>query len=337
MNWIPVALGAICLLTATPALAQPATRRIVKAAEAFLQSLDEEQRKSAVFAFDDEAQRKRWSNFPIQMVPRAGVSLAKMTAAQRSAAMQLLSAALSQRGLEKVQEIMEGDEQLRSAGRGGSMFGKDLYFFSILGTPSEKKPWMLQFGGHHLALNITIAGAEGILTPSLTAAQPALFTLNGKTVRPLGQESDKALALLASLNEEQRKQAILNYRVGDLVLGPGKDGQTIEPEGLKVSAMNERQKAMLLDVIAEWSGIVHDAAAAARLAEIKAGLADTWFAWSGATTAEPGKNITAYYRIQGPRLVIEYSPQRMGSDSSLHVHTIYRDPVNDYGRKTAAR
>lgn len=57
----------------------------------------------------------------------------------------------------------------------------------------------------------------------------------------------------------------------------------------------------------------------------------------GATTAEPGKNITAYYRIQGPRLVIEYAPQRMGGDSSLYVHTIHRDPVHDYGRKTTAQ
>lgn len=328
-------LATIVLMTGT-AVAQSATSKIVKAADAFLQTLDAEQRKSMLFAFDDQEQRKRWSNFPVQMVPRSGVSLGKMTAPQGAAAMNLLSAVLSRRGFEKVQEIMEGDEQLRSGGRGGSMFGRDLYYFSILGTPSENKPWMLQFGGHHLALNITIAGAQGILTPSLTAAQPALFTLNGKTVRPLGQESDKALALLTSLDEGQRRQAILNYRVSDLVLGPGKDGQTIQPEGLKVSAMNERQKAMLLEVIAEWSGIVHDAAAAARLAEIKTGLADTWFAWSGPITGEAGQNIRAYYRIQGPRLVIEYAPQRMGGDSSLHVHTIYRDPVNDYGRKTAA-
>jgi hypothetical protein len=31
---------------------------------------------------------------------------------------------------------------------------------------------MLQFGGHHLALNITIVGDRSILTPSLTGAQP---------------------------------------------------------------------------------------------------------------------------------------------------------------------
>lgn len=101
------------------------------------------------------------------------------------------------------------------------MFGEDLYFISILGTPSETAPWMLQFGGHHLALNITIIGAQGVLTPSLTDAQPATYTANGVTIRPLGQENDKAFALLNALDATQRGQAILNYRVSDFVLGPG--------------------------------------------------------------------------------------------------------------------
>jgi hypothetical protein len=152
-------------------------------------------------------------------------------------------------------------------------------------------------------------------------------------VRPLGQENDKGFALLNALDDAQRKQAILNYRVADLVLGPGHDGQTIQPEGLKASAMNEKQRAMLLDLISEWSGIVNDSFAAARMQEIKAGLDDTWFAWSGPTTVEPGKNGTSYYRIQGPKLVIEYAPQR-GED---HVHTIYRDPTNDYGRASTSK
>jgi hypothetical protein len=217
------------------------------------------------------------------------------------------------------------------------MFGKDLFYISILGTPSEKDPWMLQYGGHHLALNITIAGQRGILTPTLTGAQPALYTIDGKTVRPLGQESDKAFALLNALDETQRKQAILNYRVADLVLGPGQDGKTIQPEGLKASAMNEHQRAMLLDLISEWAGIVHESAAAARMAEIKAGLDETWLAWSGSTAVTPGHNGTAYYRIQGPNLVIEYAPQPLGGDPSMHIHTMYRDPANDYGRKLTAK
>ena len=41
---------------------------------------------------------------------------------------------------------------------------------------------------HHLALNITIAGSQGVLAPSLTGAQPATFKLNGKPIRPLGSE-----------------------------------------------------------------------------------------------------------------------------------------------------
>jgi hypothetical protein len=176
-----------------------------------------------------------------------------------------------------------------------------------------------------------------VLTPSLIGAQPASYTVDGNTIRPLGQESDKALGLLKALDDAQRKQAILTYRVADLVLGPGQDGKTIQPEGLKASAMTEPQKTMLLELIAEWTGIVHDSAASARMAEIKSGLNETWFAWSGATNADPGRNITAYYRIQGPNLVIEYAPQPLGGDLSLHLHTMYRDPTNDYGRKVTGK
>jgi hypothetical protein len=325
---------ALLALAATAAVAQ-STARIVTAANTFIATLDAKQRQSLSFAFDDQEQRVRWSNLPVRMVPRKGLSLGELNPAQRSAAVALLTSALSRRGYEKVQEIMDGDEVLKAGTN--PMFGKDLYFISILGAPSEKIPWLLQFGGHHLALNLTIAGPNGILTPSLTAAQPALYTLNGKTVRPLGQENDKAYALLNALDDTQKKQAILTYRVADLVLGPGQDGRTIQPEGLKASAMNDRQRAMLLDLISEWAAIVHDTAAAARMSEIKAGLADTWFAWSGPTTAPPGRNGTAYYRIQGPNLVIEYAPQQMGGDPSMHIHTIYRDPTNDYGRKLTAK
>jgi hypothetical protein len=127
------------------------------------------------------------------MTPRAGLSMGELSATQRAAAMSLLSSTLSKRGFEKIQQIVEADEVLKTNERNNPMFGKDLYYISILGTPSATAPWMLQFGGHHLALNVTIAGAAGVLTPSLTGAQPALYTVNGKTVRPLGQESDKGL------------------------------------------------------------------------------------------------------------------------------------------------
>jgi len=353
---IPLSLGA--------ALAQTRTAQIVTAANKFLSTLDDKQRQSVSFAFDDEEQRKRWSNLPISIVPRAGLNMGALNPAQRSAAMALVASALSPRGFEKVQQIMAADEDLKNTqgngpqggrgrggppngrgpdgppqgrGRGGLMFGSDLYYISLLGAPSERNIWMLQFGGHHLALNITIDGERGILTPTLTGAQPALYTANGKTVRPLAGESDKAIALLNALDDNQRKQAILSFRLADLVLGPGQDGKTIQPEGLKASAMTDKQRAMLIDVVSEWAGIIHESAAAARMAQLKAEINDMWFAWSGPTTVTPGNNIAAYYRIQGPHLVIEYAPQQMGGDPSLHVHTMYRDPTNDYGRKPATK
>src|SRR6202012_3976141 len=107
--------------------------------------------------------------------------------------------------------------------------GVNAYTIGIFGQPSVTTPWMLQYCGHHLALNITIAGNNGVITPTLTGAQPSVYTSNGKTVRALAEENDKAFALLDALDAAQRKQAILNYRVNDLVLGPGQAGVVIQP------------------------------------------------------------------------------------------------------------
>jgi len=252
---------------------------------------------------------------------------------QRDAAMRLLSIALSKMGYEKVVGIIESDEVLRRESAGGAPpFGRDEFFISFLGKPSATEPWIIQFGGHHLALNITIAGEQGVLTPSLLAVQPAKFVLDGKTVRPMGRETDKALELVQALTEAQSKQAILGSQMRDLVLGPGHDGETIQPEGLKVDTLNEGQRKLLLELIAEWSGIIHDTAATAKMNEIKANLANTWFAWSG--PLEAGK---AYFRIQGPTIIIEFAPQRLGGDVTMHIHSMYRDPTNDYGKKLAAK
>jgi hypothetical protein len=241
-----------------------------------------------------------WSNYPVSDVPRPGLRLGNLSAAQRDAAMHLLQVALSPKGYRKILDIMGSDEALSKSGT-PYCSGTACYTIGIFGEPSTTKPWMLEFGGHHLGLNITMLGEHGVMTPTLTGAQPAVYTSNGKTVRVLAEENDKAFALLNALDESQRKQAILNYRVDDLVTGPGHAGETIQPEGLKTAAMNEKQRAMLLDVISEWADIVNDAYAKPRMAEIKAGLDETYFACSGPTTHEPGRNGTSYYRIQGRR------------------------------------
>lgn len=315
-----------------PAKDGDATGKTVAAAKAFLATLDESGRAKVSFAINDGVQKIKWSNLPTGIFQRNGLRMGDLTPAQREAVMKLLAVALSKPGLQKVKEIMEGDEVLRTGqgGRGGRViFGRDEYFLAFLGTPSLTDPWMLQFGGHHLAINLTMAGKANVLAPSLPAAQPATFQLNGETIRPLGRESDKGFALINALDAEQQKQAILPYQVRNLVLGAGEDGKTIVPEGIKVSALNKAQQEMLWGVVYEWVGILNDDAAAKKMAEVKANLNDTYFAWSGPTT----KGSVAYYRIQGPTLLIEYSPQ----GNTEHIHTIYRDPTNDYGARLTKR
>ena len=60
---------------------------------------------------------------------------------------------------------------------------------------------MVQFGGHHLVLNVTMLGGQGVLAPVLTGALPASYTENGIQRRALAAENDQAFALLGSLDE----------------------------------------------------------------------------------------------------------------------------------------
>jgi hypothetical protein len=319
--------------TGAPAVKENVTAKVVQAANAFLATLSPTERAKCTFGFNS-AQRTGWSNLPTGIFQRNGLRFGDLKPPQREAALKLVAAALSREGYQKVTDIMNGDEVLKNAGGGrtggrpstGIRFGLDEYYLALLGTPSETTPWMTQFGGHHLAINVTIAGQGSVMTPSLPAAQPAKYTLNGQTVRPLGHENDKGFALINALNAAQLKKAVLNYEIKDLVLGPGNDGKVIQPEGILASELDASQQAMLLDLAHEWVGILNDEAANAKMAEIKANLPKTYFAWSGATK----NGGLAYYRIQGPTLIIEYAPQQGDLD---HIHTIYRDPTNDYGAK----
>lgn len=323
--------------TPAPPQQTSTTASIVAAANAFLSTLSDAQRASGTFGFQSP-QRTGWSNLPTGIFQRKGLRLGDLTAQQRGAALGVVAAALSRDGYRKITDIMNGDEVLKNAGGGatggrqgnnGIRFGLDEYYIALLGAPSTTAPWMIQFGGHHLAINVTVVRAQSVMTPSLPATQPAKFILNGQTIRPLGDENDKGFALVNALAPEQQKQAILNYQVTDLVLGPGQDGRVIAPEGIRASAMNARQQAMLLDLAHEWVGILNDGAARAKMTEIESNLPQTYFAWSGATK----NGGVAYYRIQGPTVIIEYAPQRGDLD---HIHTIYRDPTNDYGAKLVA-
>jgi hypothetical protein len=295
----------------------------VAKANAFLETLDAQQRGKALFEFDS-AKKPSWSNLPVTMVPRNGLRLGELSKPQRAAALDAIAAVLSKEGFQKVIDIMNADDQIIK-GDNKNRFGTDNYYLAVFGKPSATKPWMLQFGGHHLGINVTIVGKDTVLTPTHTGAQPESFTRDGKTVRPLGPENDLAFKLVNMLDAGQQKQAVLGGKPRNLVLGPGQDGKTIPPEGLKCAALTAAQRATLLELIGAWVHILPKDAAASRMAALKAKVDDTYFAWYGPTT----NGSAAYFRIQGPALLIEYAPQ----GSTNHIHTILRDPRNDYGKE----
>ncbi|MCJ2141117.1 DUF3500 domain-containing protein [Methylobacterium sp. E-066] len=329
------------------------TQAIAAAATAFLSTLSDEQRAAVQFAFEPQPKataahfrggmrsdvdmvgeqygRAMWSNFPVSDVPRPGLRLGSLDDAQREAAMALLRVLLSDRGYRKVLDIMGSDQALADTGTPYAS-GRAAYTLAIFGTPSVTDFWMVQFGGHHLALNVTMLGGHAVLAPVLTGCLPAIYEEDGKRVRALAAENDKAFALLDTFDSKQRGWAVIGHPVSELVLGPGRDGVTMLPVGVKGSTLAPRQREMLFDLIHEWAGLLNDVHAAPRLSEIRDGLDETFFAWSGPTTRKPDRNGASYFRIQGPRLFIEFSPQEPGGDLTMHVHTIYRDPGNAYGR-----
>ena len=326
--------------TAPPA---NSTSRAVAAAESFLATLDPGQRSKANIDLNEKT-RTIWSNLPsgitmqVGATERNGLKLGSMTPAQEKAALALVASVLSRDGFQKAMAIVDADQVLETQSaptrKPGApiRFGRAEYYVSILGKPSGTDMWMMQFGGHHLAINVTLAGNQNVLTPTHTGAQPASYTVDGRTVRPLGDENDKAFALINALNAEQRKQAILGVEVRNLVLGPGTDGKMIAPEGVRASTFTAAQRTMLVDLTREWVGILDDEAAAAKMKEVESGMAETYFAWAGPTTNGQG----AYFRIQGPAVFIEYAPQG-ATNNTDHIHTIYRDPTNDYAARVTRR
>jgi hypothetical protein len=154
------------------------THAVVDATADFLKSLSDDKRKKVQFSFMPEkkatiARSKGgmgdrmtfvgekygeavWSNFPVDDVPRPGLRLGSLSALQRDAAMILLKVLLSPNGYQKVVEIMGADQVLADGGINYAS-GIDVYTLGIFGNPSTTTPWMLQFGGHHLGVNVNIS------------------------------------------------------------------------------------------------------------------------------------------------------------------------------------
>ena len=303
------------------------TTAIVAAARLFLDALDDNQRQAATYRFTDNAQRSNWSNFPEGMVPRGGVKLGALSELQRASLDGLLGELLSDDGVKNVTYQLAAEDMLVAGDVGGVMkYGSAYFYAAFLGEPSTTAPWMFQFGGHHLAINATVFGPNVSFSPMLTGGQPLHLRLDGDDIFIPQRETAAAQAFMDGLTDEQREKAVRAERPIDLMLGPGKYGATVAPEGIKGSELTAKQRTLLLEVIEARLGFMNNDDYAEKMKTVVAGIEDTYFGWWGRQDVLGA----AYFRVTGPSLALEYAIQN-GGGAADHAHSVYREPDNDYG------
>ena len=306
------------------------------AAQEISASLTRDQAARVLLKFDDPA-RLDWHNIP--KPTRKGLQVREMTAAQQKLCHNLLRAALSETGYEKAVRIMslesnlyEGEKNLK----GAPLRDPLRYFLTIFGKPDNTGTWGWSFEGHHLSLNFVIRDGQVISdTPSFWGANPAtvkLFIAGGpkEGTRTLADEEQLAFDLVNSLNDAQRKKAIIAEKAPDEYRDGGKpQPPQTPPEGIPATELSDAQKKTLWSLLEKYNGHLPQPIAQMRLEEIKsAGTDGIHFAWAGAT--KPG--VGHYYRVQGPTFVLELVNIQSdpAGNPANHIHSVWRSLKGDF-------
>jgi len=299
-----------------------------KAANDLIGLLDDKLKKQMLFPIDSK-ERHVWTNVPPRQDVK-GARLGDLNEKQIQAVLKLLATLLSEEGFKSVWSIPLADDKLLKNGKRRPGFGAEDYWFLIFGQPSENKPWAIQFDGHHLALNLTIHGEKMSLSPSFIGTQPHVFKLAEKEIQPIAPLTDQAHTLINNLPEELQKLAIISNKRGKMKTAAGKDGVIPERQGAPVSKFSPEQKQTLMKLISLYINTLPKHSATPRIKQLEKELNQMHFSWSGPTP--PKSDIS--YTTQGPTLIIEYACQNLGGNPLDHLHTMYRDPTNEYGKKT---
>ena len=296
-----------------------------EAARAFLAALSGERLAECHLPLDD-GERQEWTNVP-PFGEQGGVRLGDLDEAALQLACDFLRACTSEQGWAKSRDILLADDRLLEDGRPRPGFGAENYWLVVFGEPSETEPWALQLDGHHLALNLTFAGSRIGMSPTFLGTQPAEFEHLGRKVTPLQDEVAAAFALAQSLKGIRRGQAVLSGTRGRIEAGAGRDGHVPDPIGVAIADLDEAQRAHVTTLIESFVGDLPADAAKLRMQTLASELDEMRFAWSGPLT--DGSDVS--WRLQGPSLILEYACQDLGGDPLAHLHSMYRDPTNEYG------
>jgi hypothetical protein len=321
-------LAAATLLPFGAASAQTvdAAQRIADAAERFLTSLDDSQRRQVLIAYDS-ANRLDWHYIPRS---RPGLSLGEMRTSQSDAARALFASVLSERGLQLLDGVRLLEGVLRE--QQGSWRDPGRYYVSVFGRPGTF-PWGWRFEGHHLSLNVALPAAGRIaVTPFFVGAHPATVREGpNRGFRLLGTSEDLARQIMAGLNAQQRQAAIIaNRSFGEIVASPQREQDLGGPRGLPLAEMTGEQRNLVEALMDRFLGtLAPDLVAAQKRRVLEQGIAAFRFAWAGSLT--PGE--AHYFRVHGPATVIEHDNTQNGAN---HIHTVWRDLAADFGRDALA-
>jgi hypothetical protein len=107
-------------------------------------------------------------------------------------------------------------------------------------------------------------------------------------------------------------------------------GYTTAPKGVPASALDPGQRELLRALLGTYLGRVPDEVSPLPRYADDATLDEVHLAWAGPT--DPG--APHYYRLQGPRLLIEWDNTQRGAN---HAHSVWRDPAADFGSDVLAR
>ena len=335
-----LAFGAILSTAWTAGFAGSRADTISAAAQSFLDTLGEEQHAIATMPIDTD-ERATWSNLPIIMVQPAGVLVKDMTDAQRRAAHALMRATMSSQGYAKFAGVMvledllyqmesqmlqSNDENRVDPLARAFLATRDYgnYAVAVFGSPGDTN-WGWKIAGHHAAANFTISEGRVAFTPTFLGSSP-MEVQSGRYagLMALAHEGQGGIEFMNSLDSAQQKKALIAAEAAnDVFEGPGRRKSLESFEGLSSKDLGEEQTNLLHRLVAEYLNNVDLDAAQAQMDAIdEAGWDNLWFSWRGPVDLK-GK---FYYRVHGPRLLIEYNRQ-----DTNHDHMIVRDPSNDYG------
>jgi hypothetical protein len=327
-------------VTTSTSVSSTLSTTVYDAAMLFYNSLSPSQQSTVQLAWTLDAAR-RWSNRPAAIAARNGVEWGNLSTAQQSAATALIKTALGDSGSSLQSGLQAADDYLAANG-GGTTYGNGNYYIAYIGTPSPSGFWLLQITGHHLTWNIAFNGTYKSPTPLFLGIEPkGAFTRNGTRYDPMAAQRSAMANLGTALTGYAG--AKLSGTYSDLLFGANAAGSidascprtyaSVTTHGLAYSALAASDQALAQAAIRAYvdtqaAEYANDLLGAYLGADA---LAQTYVAYAGSGTVTTAGN---YFRIEGPRLWIEFSVQRgVIFSNDIHYHTIWRDKFADYGGK----